>query len=391
MFDPRAPEFRANPYPFYDMLRQAAPIFYWGEWDLWFLSRYDDCNRLLRDNRLGHAHPPLSEVPEQQRPLFEMESHWMLINNPPDHTRLRRLVHKAFTPRMVEKMRHTIQSITNDLLDSVQEAAQLDLIADLAAPLPVTVIAKMLGIPREEHHNCRIWSKDIARTIDLTEEPAVYNRAAETTVMFTGYLKQLIRERRANPQDDLLSALIAAEEAGDQLSEKELHATVILLFVAGHETTINLIGNGTLALLRHPSQMQQLKNDPSLIKSAIEELLRYDSPVQMTSRVVFQEIEWKGHTFRQGQNIGFLLGSANHDPDIFAKPHRLDITRQPNRHLTFGSGIHYCLGAPLARLEGQIAINTLLRRIPTLTLATESPQYRDNYTLRGLTTLPLSW
>lgn len=388
-FDPRSPEFRADPYPFYDMLRSYAPVFYWETWRIWFLTRHDDCNALLRDNRLGHGE--LFEAPPEHQPLLEMQSRWMLVKNPPDHTRLRSLVHKAFTPRMIERLRQTIQDITDRLLDEVQDRGEMDLIAALAYPLPVTVIAAMLGVPAADRDKFHDWSNALARSLDLTDDPAVYDRAATAAVDFTDYLRDLVEERRANPQDDLLSGLIAAEEAGDRLTTEELYATCALLLIAGHETTINLIGNGILALLRHPEQLQKLKENLGLIATAVEELLRYDSPVQLTSRVALADVEVRGQTLRAGQQVSFMLGAANRDPELFANAGALDITRKPNPHLAFGSGIHYCLGAPLARLEGQIAINTLLRRMPRLALATDSPQYNDNYVLRGLAALPLTF
>lgn len=388
-FDPRVPAFRVNPYPYYAMLHADAPLFYWEAWGIWFLSRYDDCNALLRDPRLGHGEWDM-ESPEGQAALVAMQQHWMLFKNPPDHTRLRGLVHKAFTPRVVEQMRSQIQRIADGLLDRLQATGGGDLIADLAYPLPVTVIAAMLGVPAEDHPQFHAWSDDLAHSLDLTEDPEIYQRAACAAIALTDYLRTLADHRRRHPQDDLLSALIAAEEGGGRLSEDELYATVALLLVAGHETTVNLIGNGVLALLRHPEQLQRLRQDPGLIRTAVEELLRYDSPVQATSRIAHADLEIRGHTIRAGQQVTFLLGAANHDPARFAEPERLDIGRNPNPHLAFGSGIHYCLGAPLARLEGQIAIGTLIRRMPKLTLATEAPTYRDNFTLRGLHSLAVT-
>lgn len=388
-FDPRSPEFRRDPYPFYERLRQAAPIFYWEPWGMYFLTEHEDCSDLLRDDRLGRGHYP--EPPESQRALHEMQRRWMLVLNPPDHTRLRGLVHKAFTPRMVEQLRATVQTVTDQLLDKVQAQGTMELIADLAYPLPVTVIAEMLGVPARDRDTFHHWSDALARSLDLTDDPVVYDRAAVAAAEFTDYLRGLAAERRAQPQNDLLSALVAVEEAGEGLSEAELYATCALLLVAGHETTINLIGNGTLALLRNPDQLRLLQKDPSLVRNAVEELLRYDSPVQMTARSVLVEMEYKGHHFSVGQQVAFLLGAANHDPALFANPQQLDVTRKPNPHLSFGNGIHYCLGAPLARLEGQIAFETLLRRLPKLALATDMPIYRDNFVLRGLEALPLTF
>jgi cytochrome P450 len=292
---------------------------------------------------------------------------------------------------MVAQMRDQIQALTDGLLDRVQAAGQADIIADLAYPLPVNVIAEMLGIPARDHEQFRGWSDDLARSLDLTDDPEVYNRASRSAVALTDYLREIIANRRRQPQNDLLSALIAAEEDGGRLTEDELYATCALLLIAGYETTINLIGNGLFALLRHPDQLQRLRQNPELIRSAVEELLRYDSPVQMTSRIALTDIELHGRTIRAGQEVAFLLGAANYDTQRFTEPYQLDLSRDPNPHLSFGSGIHYCLGAPLARLEGQIALSTLLRRLPNLALATETPEYRDNYVLRGLLSLPVTF
>jgi pimeloyl-[acyl-carrier protein] synthase len=389
-FDPRSPAFRANPYPYYDMLRMAAPVLYWDVWGIWFLSRYDDCSALLRDSRLGHGQMD-GQPPEEQVALFEMQRHWMLLKNPPDHTRLRGLVHKAFTPRIVEQMRSRVQDITDGLIDRVAAAGQADLIADLAYPLPVTVIAELLGIPREDHQEFHGWSDSLARSLDLTDDPEVYNRASQAAATLTEYLREIIAQRRREPREDLLSALIQAEEGGGRLTQDELYATVALLLLAGHETTINLIGNGVLALLRNPEQLNRLRENPALIRPAIEELLRYDGPVQMTSRIALEDVEVRGETISAGQSVAFLLGAANHDPERFAAPQQLDIGRDPNQHLGFANGIHYCLGAPLARLEGQIAISTLLARMPELALVTDAPEYRDNFVLRGLRELPVTF
>jgi cytochrome P450 len=388
-FDPRSPGFRQNPYPYYDLLLTHAPIFYWETWGITFLSRHEDCSELLRDNRLGRGNN--SEPPPSQAALAAMMNRWMLLMNPPDHTRLRGLVYKAFTPRRVEQLRETIQTVTDRLLDRVTHQGSMDLIADFAYPLPVTVIAEMLGIPEEDRDLFHHWSDALARSLDLTDDPAIYDRASVAAAEFTDYLRTLAARRRAHPRDDLLSALVQVEEAGQHLTEDELYATCALLLVAGHETTINLIGNGTLALLRNPDQLRLLQEKPTHVRTAVEELLRYDSPVQMTARVALEEISYKGTTFCSGQEVAFLLSAANYDPAVYTEPHRLDITREKNPHLSFGGGIHYCLGAPLARLEGQIAFETLLRRLPKLRLAVENPVYRDNFVLRGLEALPVAF
>jgi cytochrome P450 len=388
-FDPRMPEFRANPYPFYAQLQTHAPIFHWEEWNMVFLSCYDDCASLLRDERLmrqglGEPIPP----PEQQKPLVDMMGNWLLLMDPPDHTRLRSLVHKAFTPRMISQLRASIQQLTDDLLSQAEQRARaegsVDLMAAFAYPLPVAVICALLGVPQEDYIQFHGWSDAIARSLDLTDEAAVYDRAAVAATALTEYLDVLLAKRRANPQNDLISALVGLELEGDKLTKAELFGTCALLLIAGHETTVNLIGNGTLALLRHPDQWQALQAKPELANVAVEELLRYDSPVQMTARIAHETFAYYGHTIRRGQEVAFLLGAANRDPARFRNPDRLDLARGDSRHLSFGGGIHYCLGAPLARLEGEIAFSTLARRMPTLRLAAEEVTYRDNFLLRGL-------
>jgi cytochrome P450 len=386
------------------MLRQEAPIFYSPEWKQWFLTRYEDCERLQRDNRLGHG---TYQQALESSPLWQMLRHWFLFKNPPDHTRLRRLVHKTFTPHRVAKMRETVQAVANHLLDKVQppmlgggkggggktcaEGRSMDLIADFANPLPIMIIAEMLGFPKEDHKIFHQWSNDIARSFDLTDDVDVYIQANKAALRLIRYLKKIADQRRANPQNDLLSALVAVEEAGEQLSEEELYATCALLIVAGYENTTNFIGNGMLALLQNPAELERLKQNPQLMPEAIEELLRYDSSAQMTVRIALEEITYKGVTIHAGQEVNFVIGAANRDPDRFANPNTLDLTRSHNRHLSFGHGIHYCIGAPLARLEGEIAFTTLLRRMPNLSLATEKPTYLDNYHLRSLTTLPVTF
>jgi pimeloyl-[acyl-carrier protein] synthase len=400
MFDPRSPEFRADPYSYYLMLRQGAPIFFLPQMNMWFCTRYDDCNALLRDARLGQqilrvmtreelGLPP--EPPAEYLPLIQMQRKWMLFSDPPDHTRLRMLVHKAFTPRIIEQLREHIEAITDELLDRIQDAGEMDVIADLAVPLPVTVIAELLGVPVEDQATFRSWSRELAGTLELIDDPALYERATQATLEFDAYFRALAAERRRQPREDLLTALVQAEEAGDKLTEEELVSTCILLLIAGHETTVNLIGNGTLALLRNPDQMRRLQQNPALIKTAIEELLRYDSPVQMTTRWVLEDLEFKGNSMKKGQQVALMLGAANRDPDRFEDPDQLDITRENNKHLAFGNGIHFCLGAPLARLEGQIAIDALRRRMPGLRLAVEAPPFRDTFVLRGLQTLPVTF
>jgi pimeloyl-[acyl-carrier protein] synthase len=388
-FNPFLPEVIANPYPTYHRLRQEDPV-HLSPLGIWALSRYDDAAMLLRDPRFGRrGFQQILESRFGRQGLGQS----MLFQDPPDHTRLRTLVNKGFTPRVIEGMRSHIQQVVDGLLDQVKAAGRMDVVADLAYPLPVIVICEMVGVPAEDREKFRDWSYAIARSLDAIAVPneELARRANEAQDALTAYFARLIEERRRAPRPDLLSALIAAEEAGDRLTTQELFATGILLFIAGHETTVNLIGNGTLALLRNPDQMQRLRAEPGLIASAVEELLRFDSPVQRTGRLLYEDVTIDGKTIPKGSIAVALIGAANRDPAHFPDPDRLDITRSDNRHLAFGWGIHFCLGAPLARLEGQIAFSTLLRRFPRLALAADQVEYRETSTLRGLRALPVTF
>jgi pimeloyl-[acyl-carrier protein] synthase len=392
-FNPMDPEFVADPYPMYHRLRVEDPVHH-SPLGFWVLTRYPDVMAMLRDPRLikepiaafvaarfGMAVPPGLGLS-------------MLDRDPPDHTRLRGLVSKAFTPRALERLRPEIQQIVDGLLDEAQSRGSMDLIEEFAYPLPVRVICEMLGVPVKDHERFKRWGLDIARGLDaimLPPDSEVGQRSVSGRRALADYFRGLIAERRAAPRDDMLSALIAAEEAGDKLNEEELLATCILLLVAGHETTVNLIGNGTLALLRHPAELRKLRENPGLIGTAVEELLRFDGPVQRTARIPSEDITIGGQTIGKGEMVMPFLGAADRDPTQFPDPDRLDITRADNRHIAFGMGIHFCLGAPLARMEGQIAINTLLARLPKLALATDRPTFRQSLTLRGLETLPVSF
>lgn len=399
-FDPLSPEFQANPYPFYDMMREHAPILYFEDWNQWFLTGHEDVTALLRDNRLGEdilkgtTREALGwgETPDNLRPLVDMQNDWLLAKDPPDHTRLRTLVHKAFTPRMIERLRERAQVITDDMIDKAQANGGMDLISEFAFLLPVTIIAEMLGVPPSEHLRLKRWSYVLSRTIELIVPPEIYEQGAEVAAEFQAYIREIIAQRRENPQDDLISALIAIQSEGDRLSENEMVSMCTLLLFAGHETTVNLIGNGVLALLRNPEQWEKLKADPTLVKTAVEELLRYDSPIQLTARWVLEDMEYAGYSFKRGQQVLPFLGAANRDPARFANPNALDISRDPNPHVAFGNGIHFCLGAPLARMEGQIAIGTLARRLPSLKLVDENPQYRPGgHVFRGLVKMPVTF
>jgi len=389
-FNPMDPAFVADPYPTYHRLRAEDPV-HRSPLGFWVLSRYEDVAASLRDPRFAKEAIAEFVAARFGRPV---ERTSMLDLDPPDHTRLRGLVSKAFTPRVVEVLRPHIQSIVDDLLHRADGAHAMDLIEDFAYPLPVIVICEMLGVPVSDRERFKQWGLDVARGLDallLPPDSQVIVRSRESRQALTAYFRELIAERRRAPRADLLSGLIAAEEAGDRLSEEDLLATSILLLLAGHETTVNLIGNGTLALLRHPQQLQRLREDPGLIGSAVEELLRYDGPVQRTARIPSADVVVGGRTIPAGDMVMPFIGAADRDPAQFPDPDRLDLGRTPNRHIAFGLGIHFCLGAPLARVEGQIAINALVQRFPKLALATDSPEFRQSLTLRGLSTLPVAF
>jgi cytochrome P450 len=314
----------------------------------------------------------------------------MVFQDPPDHTRLRSLVNKAFTSRVVEAMRLRIQATVEGLLDAVQSRRQMDLIHDFAYPLPAITIAEMLGVPPEARNQFKGWADDVVAFLGTGRAQLdILERGQQSVLALTEWLRNLIAQHRRQPKADLLSLLISAEEQGDVLSEMELVGICISLLTAGHETTTNLIGNGLLALLQHPAQQQQLQENPDLIVAATEELLRYNSPVQRNWRVIKENIELGGQQMSRGQLVFAMLGAANRDPAQFPDPDRLDFDRRENRHVAFGYGIHFCVGAPLARLEGQIAINTILHRLPGLRLVNERPVWLENMAFRGLKSLPV--
>ena len=390
-----SPDFKANPHPVYRSLRENAPVSRVrlpdGRW-AWLVTRYDDVAAVLKDERFVKdvtrarpGNPPW--VPGLFRPLTRN----MLDLDAPDHTRLRGLVHKAFTPRLIEQMRDRIQALTDSLIDAVEPSGRMDLIRDYALPIPATIIAEMLGVPPEDRHRFHRWSNSM-----VTAAPSGWGmlRAIPGAVGFLRYIRSLVRSRRAAPREDLVTALVRAEEAGQQLDEDELAAMIFLLLVAGHETTVNLIGNGMLALLDHPEQMQRVRADPSLLPRAVEELLRYDGPLETaTERYAREDVSLAGVAIPRGELVYAVLASANRDERQFADPDTLDIDREPNRHLAFGLGVHYCLGAPLARLEGQIAIGALLKRLPDLRLAAvrSTLRWRRGLVLRGLRSLPIAF
>lgn len=401
-FDLNSAEFLANPYPVYDQMRSDDPIHWSAQNSYWLLTRYADIVSLIHSEQLSsnriiaHSDRMPPAIKEKFRPFFTAVSSWMLMVDPPDHTRLRGLVNKAFTPGVVANMQSLIQELVDDMLARVQPRGRMDVITDLANPLPAMVIAELLGVPRTDQQQFKDWSDDITRALSGIDSAnskeelfGLYVIAQNSIVALSSYFRERVDELRLHPRENLLSALAQAEEQGDRLTEEELFANCVLLMMAGHETTTNLIGNGILALLNNRDQKEALAPNPELVVPAVEELLRYDSPVQKMARIALADIDVDGKQIKQGQLVCFCFGAANRDPDQFPAPGKLDIARKPNRHLAFGHGLHYCVGAALARLEGQIAVNTVLRRLPGLRLETETLEWHRNFTLRGLKALPV--
>ena len=389
-----------NPYPIYSVIRTVRPVLevpvpnYAGP-GMWMLTRYRDVHSVLRDPRFSveRLRAPLMRDNLDRMPEFLRQSatgmRSMLIMDPPDHTRVRKLVNKAFTPKRIAALRGHIEAIVRELADEAQAKGTFDLIHDVAEPLPAIVIAELLGVPVEDHRRFRQWSSAM---INGFASPSAEARATGTEAarQIFDYLADIIAARRRAPREDLISAMIAAQEERDALTDAELLATGNLLLLAGHETTTNLIGNGTLALLREPDQWKRLCNERALLPTAIEELLRYDGPVQATVRVALEDVAIDDQVIPEGSLVLVSIGSANHDPDVFEDPDRLDLARDPNPHLTFGFGTHFCLGAPLARLEAQLAFDALTKRFPGLSLVEDRPVYRANPVLRGLTSLDVA-
>jgi cytochrome P450 len=391
------PERRADPYPFYARLRAAEPV-HEVQFGIWLISGYDYVSEVLRD--------PVRFSSDERKSAFMMTSDgaafgdtsfgrvvhdMMVFRDEPDHKRLRDLVQKAFTRRMVENLRARISSLVDELVDAIIERGGSDLISEFAYPLPVIVICELLGVPPEDRALFQEWAGDFGARFEAQplRTPEMEARGDAATVSLRDYLEGLIAEKRRLPADDLLSSLASVEDGGDRLSHDELVSTALLLLFAGHETTANLIGNGTHALLRNREQWQRLVDDPTRARAAVEELLRYDSPVQFIQRVALQDVEVGGRQISSGAPVALMLGAANRDPSHFPDPDRLDITRGDAPLVAFGGGIHFCLGAPLARLEAQISFSTLARRIPGLDFGDGEPQWRPSFVLRGLATFPV--
>ncbi|HVV87552.1 MAG TPA: cytochrome P450 [Kofleriaceae bacterium] len=394
LYDLMTPAALADPFPVYRRLREDVPVHWSASHGGWLVTRYDDVLRALKDPRFSARRseamfermPP--DVRDATRPLQRAFKLWLLMMDPPDHTRLRALVQKAFAPGLVAALRPRIQALIEDALDRVAGAGRMDLIHDLAQPIPATVIAQLLGVDPGDHKLFKAWSDDLAL---MELGPAGFVQAQSSMLAMMEYLGAVVAERRRAPREDLLSQLLAAEEAGRFLDEDELLANCVLLLFAGHETTTNLIGNGILELLRHPDQLAILRDEPSLIEGGVEELLRFHGPIQRVRRTMLEPVELGGQTLRAGDPVWLLVGAANRDPAVFDDPETLDVRRKPARNLTFGFGAHFCVGAPLGRLEGQIAIQTILRRLPDLRGATDGIVWRKDLSFRGIVSLPLTF
>jgi len=392
--NPGLPELRKNPYPIYHMLRTASPILQ-PEAGMWVLTRYDDGDAVLLDkrfatvdlSRLGRAgNLPPTEVLKSAREVMGLT---MLFMDPPGHGRIRGLVGKAFSPRMVDSLRPRIEQIAAELLSHFNSSREIDLIGEFAYPLPVIVIAEMLGVPAQDRELFRRWASNLAPLIDFVQDMAVVQRAMDSMAEVRDYLSKIVEERRRNPTDDLISALTQAEVQGDRLTTQEMLANIVLLLVAGHETTANLIGNGMRALLENRGELERLQKDPGLIGGTVEEALRYDSPIQATGRRANEDADIAGTKIHKGDHAVVLIGACNRDPARFPDPDRFDITRANNEHLAFGGGIHYCLGSNLARLEARTAIGALVRTYPKIELAGGPLEIRDMFNVRGLKALPV--
>ncbi len=397
-YNPLLPEHHRDPYPFYRALRAEDPVHFHELLQVWILTRHADVTAVLRDPRFSADRSKiriealrLPPVREELREIAAALERTMLFADPPAHTRLRTLVSKAFTPRVIEEYRGRILEIVEELLERAEPAQRLDVIRELAYPLPVTVIAEILGVPPDDRSAFKRWSDGLAVLLDPFVPADVFERAQESALEMHGYLRAVFAERRRRPQQDLVSRLVLAEERGDLLSESELFAVCALVLGGGHETTTNLIGNGVLALLRHPEERHRLQNDSALIETAVDEFLRYESPTQFTGRTATTDCELGGKRIAKGDFVVLGLGAANRDPLEFPDPERLDVGRRENRHLALGFGIHSCLGGRLACLEAGIAIAALLRRFPDLRPELDEPQWHPAIVSRGLTTLPVSF
>jgi cytochrome P450 len=393
-YDLMTPAALADPFPVYRRLRDDDPVHWSASYGGWLLTRYDDVVRCLKDPRLSARRSAAmfermpADIREQTRPLQRAFTQWMLMMDPPDHTRLRALVAKALAPSLIAALRPRIHEVVDAAIAKIAPRGRFDLMRDLAVPIPAIVIAQLLGVDPEDQHLFKSWSDDLA-LMELGPRGFVQAQASMTAMV--EYLGKVAAERRRAPREDLISQLLAAEEAGQVLGEEELLANCVLLLFAGHETTTNLIGNGILELLRHPDQLQILRDEPALIEPAVEELLRFHGPIQRVRRSVLEPFTLGGKDLREGDAVWLLVGAANRDPAVFDDPDRLDVRRRPTRHLTFGLGPHFCVGAGLARLEGPIVLDTILRRLPDLRGEVTDLTWRKDLSFRGVVSLPLEF
>lgn len=388
--DPCDPDFFNNPYPSYHRIRDKVPVFYWEEFGYWCFARHDDVNALLRDRRFGRQILHVAtreelgwdETPDHLKPFQAFEKHSLLELEPPVHTRLRSLVNRSFLSRQVERLRPAITSLSNSLIDRIETRGEADLIDDFATPIPVIVICDLLGVPSDMAGQLLSWSHDMVAMYQARRDRTVEDAAVRATIAFSDFMRRYIAERRGTPRDDLLSELIRAEEEGRKLSEDELVTTAILLLNAGHEATVHAIGNAAKTFLE-----QDIRDN--IGDGHIEEALRFDAPLHLFTRYALEDLEFGGLHLRKGDTVGLLLGAANRDPARFPEPDRFDPGRDPNPHVSFGAGIHFCIGAPLARLEMSIALPLLFQRLPRLALA-EPPRYRNAYHFHGLERLKVT-
>jgi cytochrome P450 len=398
------PGFRADPYPIYARFRAHEPVHLGrpptpGDHDTrwWYLFDYETIARILKDHRFGRSFAPaLDEAPppippEEREPFWDMYAQWTLALEPPEHTRQRTLLNHAFTARVVQALRPRIRARAGSLLHELTQSGQFDVVADYAFPLTLAVICELIGIPPGDRDRIKEWSLIIAAVLDYKRTWDIMTAGNRMAQDFSAYLAAIIHNRRNSPQEDLISRLLSGTGDGQQIDETELIALCVMLLFAGHETTVNLISAGTFLLLSHPDQLALFRARSDLAEIAVDEFLRLHSPIQATSRIAYADVEIGGRLIRRGESVTLLLGSANRDPAVFTDPDRLDITRRPNRHLAFGRGIHYCLGAPLAVAQGGIALRALLNRKPGLRLVATEPAWSETFGFRGLQELNVAW
>jgi cytochrome P450 len=396
-----SPELHADPYAVYARFRETAPVQLGAPIDpfgtrVWHVLRYADCLAVLKDTRItrhgpGFDGPVDLSLGDPAELFYQLTRRSVLFNDPPDHTRLRALIGGVFTPRMVARLSERITAVTTDLLDAAEQRGGIDIVHDYALPLTLTIIAAMLGVPQSGKGLLDQWGKVLVRAVDYKRTSAIFDQAMATTMEIFQYFVELIAEKRANPSDDLLSQITHPTDGGEPLDDLAITITAVTLLMAGHDTTVNLIGNATLLLLQHPDQPRPTRADPDQASAIVEEALRYHSPAQSTTRYATSDITLSGVTIPQGQQVSLILGSANHDPAAFPDPERFDVSRNGPRHLAFGMGMHYCVGAPLARQEASIALPALFDRFPTLRLRDPQPHWRDTISFRGLERLDLAW